>query len=170
MPHTDYGGKVPSTTYTRPLVRYVAGDGTEQLQPLDDLVGAATVPYRQLIGPDGALWAQYGQRLLRITPTGLAAERTPTARAVRLAGSRGRAIWLELACDADVARWCRGSVQLRGAAAPTRFVVAGQRHAAVRLTLSPRAVRALSRGRVVRSTAVVHSDDAPTTTRGLVLR
>jgi hypothetical protein len=168
--HTDYSGKVPNTTYTQPMVRFVAGDGSEQLLPLDAEVGAAATPRLELIGPDGALWAQYGERLLRITPAGLAAERVPTARAERVSGSRGRALWLELSCDAEVARWCRGSVRLRGAAAPTRFVIAGQRHGAVRLTLGARAVRALSRGRALRSTAVVRSDDAPATTRALVLR
>lgn len=167
--HTDYTGKVPYDTYDRPLVRFTSRDGAEQLWPLDGVVDSAA-PSAQLSGPDGALWAQFGSQVLRFAPSGLAPQREPSVRALRLVARSGRSVWVALACDADPERWCTGSVRLGGAAGPVRFVIAGQSGAAVRLTLGDRAARKLRRGRAVPVTALVAPDGAAATATALTLR
>ncbi len=130
---------------------------------------------RLVLGGDGALWTRTDRgwrssTIVRIAPQGLGPARAPVARLTRTLARAGRVLTLQVSCAAERGRFCRGTVRLRGAAAPVAYVAPGQSGAAVRLTLSGKAAKTLKRGRAVRATVQVTSRGAAATARALVVR
>lgn len=175
----DYGNRYGGYIYSQPKVLLRAADGDGGELALAPLLGPAFeisyAPARGLLGPDGALWVGFGGErpgngVVRVVPAALPEAAAPTATLVAATGRERRGQTVELACAADLGRWCRGTVALTGAAAASPFVVAGGQRAALRLTLGDRAARRLARGRAVRTTARVAADGAETTTAALTLR
>lgn len=154
-------------------VALVGADGTRADWPLAALLGtdgARGRPERAVVGADGALWFQLGQKAVRLLPPGLPPASAPDAVPSGRAARDGRVVTLPLACRADPGRWCSGSLTLGDAAAPVRFLVAGQQRAGVRVTLGAAAARSLRDGAAVETTATVASDGAGTAARPLTLR
>jgi hypothetical protein len=173
----------PFTWYDEPSARYVDANGatsavslTPQVVPVSDdgRIMAAVV------GADGALWAEVADfplneqptayKLVRITPATLPAPAAPRASATSITGRRHRTVTLQLSCAADVGRWCRGTVKLGGVSKSVPFLLPGGQPGTVRLTLGPRAARALRRHRAVRTNALVRSVGASATREALTIR
>lgn len=132
------------------------------------------------LGPDGHFYVReqrvaeehfvHSSRLLRVRPDGLPAPRTPAARVRAVLGLVGRIAWVQVSCDAAIARFCVGTVRLTGrdvSRAPARFALAGQSRGVVPVTLGGRALRLLREGGKLSATAVVRID-AGTVTRSPV--
>jgi hypothetical protein len=172
----------PTPVYLAPKIVVLANDGSESSIPLPDggTDASAQLNSAQLArAPDGSFAIGQGRfglggypylpRLLRIVPDDLAPPPPPRASVRMVLGHLGRMVWLQLSCAADPARFCVGSATLTGASvASTPFALAGQTRGAVPVRLSIQAARTLRSGRL-RTTAVVSSDDAPTTRRALKL-
>jgi hypothetical protein len=166
--------------YDDPVASLIRPDGSAQTWPLPALNGSPTT-YASLTGAllagDGSLWVGYaagdrngGNRTYRITPPGLPAATAATAVVTRISGRAGRSLTVQLRCEADASRWCRGTVRLAGVAKPVPYLVAGQQRAGVRLTLGDRAAARLRRGWIVRTRAVTTAEGAAGATTDLVLR
>jgi len=154
-------------------------DGSETSWPLpdggSDAASQLSGAYLSL-GPDGAFYVRESRvanpgfdgsaRLLRALPDELAPPSPPTARVSAVLGRVRRVAWLQLACGAELSRFCGGTVRLTGrdvSRAPARFALAGQSRGAVLIALGGRALRLLRHGGRLRTVAVVRTDDGVVT-------
>jgi hypothetical protein len=169
--------------WNEPQVATFVGDEPQRWS-LMNVVPSSSGEYRLdagqgTLGPDGAIWtivrSSDRPALVRIVPPGTRAPRAPVATVTRVLRRDGRTLWLQLACDAERGRFCRGRVTLARrsfVAAPARFAIAGTTRAAIPLTLSRDATDALRRGgrRAVPVTAVVRNVGASATRKRVTLR
>lgn len=183
----SYGGdshNPPTPVYLDPEIVVLTHDGSESSIPLPDGgtdASAQLSSARLARAPDGSYAIGQGRvglggypylpRLLRILPDDLAPPPSSRASVRMVLGHVGRVVWLQLSCAADPARFCVGSVTLKGASiasTSTPFALAGQTRGAVPVRLGAATARRLRSG-VLQTTAVITSDDAPTTRRALKL-
>jgi sugar lactone lactonase YvrE len=127
------------------------------------------------LGGDGAFWTRVSPgmgavEIARIAPPDLRAPRKPAARVTGVLARSGRTVVVQVRCDADRGRFCRGSVQLAGAAKAVRWIAPGQSGAAVSLTLNRGAARTVQRRGALKTTAVVRATGAGTTRSLITLR
>jgi hypothetical protein len=185
----SYGGdshNAPTPVYLAPRLVVIAPDGSETSTPLPDgdtdaswQVSTAAL----VLAPDGSFLMSeglvgvngftYSSHLLRITADASAPDRMPVASVRGTLGRVGRTLWLQLSCDADVARFCVGTATLAVAGMAhgvARFAIPGQQRKAVPVHIGAAAVRALRRTGRLNALAVVASNGAPTSRRALVLR
>lgn len=174
-----FAGKESYTWYDDASVQLFATDGTARNWALPPMSGGPSENVwitAALTGADGALWVSYwdygrhSKQLYRVTPPDLPAAAPTGATATAVTGRSGRAVTVQLRCDADPGRFCSGSVRLGGAARAARYVLGGQRRAGVRLTLGDRAAARLRRGWRVRTTALVVNTGATSTRTSLTVR
>jgi len=127
------------------------------------------------LGGDGALWTRATSgggttSIVRIVPPELNAPRKPAARVTGVLARRGRMVVVQVRCDAERGRFCRGTVRLGAAAKAVRWIAPGQSGTAVSLTLTRGAERRLRRRGALRTNAVVRPTGAGTTRKALTLR
>ncbi|HKG03222.1 MAG TPA: hypothetical protein VKB03_08570 [Conexibacter sp.] len=128
------------------------------------------------LGSDGAFYVRENRvaqpdfssssRLLRVLPDELAPPRPATVRVSAVLGRVGRVLWVQVSCDAEIARFCLGTLRLTGgdvSRAPAQFALVGQSRGAVPVPLGARALRLLRHGGKLRTVAVVRTDDGTVT-------
>jgi streptogramin lyase len=154
---------VPIPFYLRPQLVEVAPDGAERSWDLPD--GGTDAPTQLssstvVLGPDGAQWMneyrvaldpyfRSARRLVRVLPDDVQPPRAPVTRVRAMLARSGGTAWLQLACGAQLARFCTGTVTVLHSSlvrGPTRFSIAGGMCGAVPLRLSPAARQQLRRG------------------------
>jgi hypothetical protein len=172
-----------TSVYLHPSLVAIRSDGSEASGiALPDGGPEATTALSEatmVLGPDGAQWLSESRaafepfhnetfrgamRIVRVLPPDSAPPRVALAR-VRHVARLGRALWLQLSCGAELARFCSGTVRLARAAlvdAATPYTIPGSLSGAVRLRLSDRAAFVL-RHRGLTVTVIVRTRDATET-------
>jgi virginiamycin B lyase len=176
--YDTHNPRVGVDAYLDGRVVVLQADGSETSWPLPD--GGTDAPSQLsdaylALGPDGAFYVRElrvagsdfarSLRLLRLVPDDLAPPRPPAARVRAVLGRVGRVAWLQLSCAAELARFCLGTVRLKGKGVPNpaRFALAGRSRGAVPVALGEQVQRLLRQREKLRMVAEVRTDDGTVT-------